>query len=470
MLTTAQFKAKLIRSTEDQQRQEKAGLVITPSDKPVIAQWWLPYQVEAINNHDPFVVYEKGRRVGLSEALAYRSNIMCLNGIQDTYYSTYNLPASKVFIKKCAKWAKAFHNLSVYRYNKPLIDLHNGINYHRVQYLNGRFIEAIPDTATSFRDKESRGTCIIKDEAAFSSQLREINEAVKALNMWGGKSCIKIVSTHFGEKNEFNSIVQTLRKDPKAGTLKRIDFYDAVAQGLYKQMCLVNDETWTEQAEKDYVDYWVNLYGEAAPQELGAIPRRYGDSKIFQSEIFCYGSYSPSILDSAVKIRTWDFAATSKEKAKEGSFYTASVIAAVVDGTIVIMDVDANQYSPDDVEAWLVRQAGEDDPLTMFVVELEPGSNSRFFTSHLSKLITNRNVDTYSPASSKVVRAMPLIAALKNNHIVLWEENKAKLDRMLVQPMTQFDGQPRPLVNDVTDCMSMLYGYYEESLADWIAA
>lgn len=464
-MSTSRLKSSVDRSLQDQTRKDSNVIQFPKSDKPVIKDFFLPYQWDWIRDDSLLSIGEKGRRVGLSEAQSYRSHFNCMANKLDTYYSTYNLPAAKNFIRKCAKWARAFNQLSMLMYRQKIID-ESKITAYRIEYLNGRFIEAISSNPNNFRDKEK---CeIVKDEAAFDPHLDETLEAVKALGMWGYP--LKILSTHYGDQNPFNKLVQKVKADPSLGRVHYVSFDTAVAQGLYKKICEVTGKIWTPEAEREYVDYWYRYYGESAAQELGAVPRKYGGSKMFHSSIFHYKNVPEEAIRNAVKVRTWDFAATSQEKAKDESFYTATVLTAMLDDEMIVIDVDAKRLSPDDVEDWMKNQARHDDPLTMYVLEEEPGSTGKFFFNHMEKLITNRNIASYTPVKSKVVRAMPLIAALKNDKIVLWERNREKLDEWLVTPMTDFDGTPRPLVNDVTDCVSMMYGYWLESMADWIAA
>ena len=434
-----------------------------------VSEWWLPYQKEIIEMSAPFIVVEKGRRIGMSEIMAYRSVINAIKGNKNTYYSTYNFPSSKVFIRKCAKWIRAYNQLFQAVYKKEIIDTSTGINQHKIELLNGKFIEAIPDTPNAFRDKDSFGTTMIKDEAAFSRNLAPIIESVKALDMWQAGSEIIVLSTHYGDQNDFNGLVKQLRENPKLGKLVTVTFKQAVANGLYKKICELTGKVWTPEAERDYVSYWFEFYGDSAPQELQAEPRKYGGSKMFHESIFRYVDVPQDIINQSLKIRSWDFAATSKEKAKDTTFYTANVLGAIVEDTLVILDVRAEQYSPDDVEDWLTSQSEQDDPLTMFLIEEEPGSTGKFFSGHVDRLVRNRNVVAYAPVNSKVVRAMPLIAALKHDKVLLWARNREHLDQWLVKPMTDFDGTPKPLTNDVTDCVSMMYSYYSEQMADWIS-
>lgn len=463
---TAKLKSSCDRSLSDQQKPESKIIQFPTTDKPKIDDFFLPYQWEWINDNSLLSIGEKGRRVGLSEAQSYRSVRNCIANHLDTYYSTYNLPASKNFIRKCAKYARAFNTLSSLMYKKKIID-ESGISAYRIQFLNGRFIEAISSNPNNFRDKEK---CeIVKDEAAFDPHLEETMEAVKALGMWGYP--LKILSTHYGDQNEFNKLCQKVKNDPSLGRIHHISFDKAVAQGLYKKICEVTGKIWTPEAEREYVDYWYKYYGDSAAQELGAVPRKYGGSKVFHSSIFHYKNIPREVLNQSIKIRGWDLAATENERAKEGTtYYTATILAAFVEDTIVVMEVEAKRLSPDDVEDWILQKARQDDPLTMFVLEEEPGSTGKFFINHMEKLITNRNVNGYTPITSKVIRAQPLVAALKNDRIVLWEHMREHLEEWLVTPMTDFDGKPRPLTNDVTDVLSMIYSYYEDNVADWIAA
>lgn len=455
------------RASKARMSQRPQSVITREPDRSLVKidDWFLPSQWKWINETNLFAVAEKGRRVGISEAQSYRSNRFAMLNKLNTYYSTYNLHAGKTFISKCAKWARAFNQISLLSYGKPIID-ENMITTYRVQYLNGRFIEAIPSNAQNFRDKEN---CeIVKDEAAHDIDLAEILIAVNAVNMWGLP--IRIISTHWGEKNEFNKLCIEIKANPTLGVVHFYSFYDAIEEGLYKKMCQVNGEVWTKEKEVAYVQREVLKYGIYAPQELGAIPQKGGSGKIFHESHFHYESFTDLQIRDCTKIRGWDFAATAKIDAKKTHFYTVTILFGLIEEKIVALNIEARQVSTSDREDWVVEQAEEDDQLTYTLIEQEPGSQSESYIEHVGRRIRDKNVIPVKSNKNKLQRATPVVAALKYSDFVLLAENRDHLEKWIVTPMVDFDGSPQPLINDVTDVVSLVYNYVMENMTgDWIA-
>jgi phage FluMu gp28-like protein len=88
--------------------------------------------------------------------------------------------------------------------------------------------------------------------------------------MWGGQ--VRIISTHFGDSNEFNSLIQDIRAGKKPYSLHRITFDDALADGLYKRICEVLKKEWSPEAETQWRQGIIESYGEDADEELFCIP------------------------------------------------------------------------------------------------------------------------------------------------------------------------------------------------------
>ncbi|MBD1220586.1 hypothetical protein IDM30_15410 [Acinetobacter seifertii] len=80
---------------------------------------------------------------------------------------------------------------------------------------------------SNLRGRQGR---VILDEAAFHESLDELLKAALALLIWGG--CVRVISTHDGEDNPFNELINEIRAGKRKGTVHRTTFRDAVAQGL----------------------------------------------------------------------------------------------------------------------------------------------------------------------------------------------------------------------------------------------
>ncbi|MCW4628271.1 hypothetical protein [Marinomonas rhodophyticola] len=80
--------------------------------------------------------------------------------------------------------------------------------------------------------------------------------------MWGSK--VRIISTHNGIENLFNQLIQDSRAGKKRFSIHTITLDDACADGLYKRICQVKKQEWTQELE----DEWkANLIKDTATEE-----------------------------------------------------------------------------------------------------------------------------------------------------------------------------------------------------------
>jgi phage FluMu gp28-like protein len=91
-----------------------------------------------------------------------------------------------------------------------------------------------------------------------------------ALLIWGGK--ILVISTHNGEDNPFNELINEIRSGKRKGVVVRTTFDDALRQGLYQRICRVTGKTWSPEAEAEWRTSIRSFYGADADEELDCIP------------------------------------------------------------------------------------------------------------------------------------------------------------------------------------------------------
>ncbi|MCW1934110.1 hypothetical protein [Pararhodobacter zhoushanensis] len=111
---------------------------------------------------------------------------------------------------------------------------------------------------------------MIIDEAAFVDNLAELIKAAMAFLMWGGQ--VVVCSTHDGVDNPFNETVQDILAGRAPYKHMRIDFDEALREGLYQRIALVKGEDWTPEAEAEWRAKIVAFYGDGADEELFCIP------------------------------------------------------------------------------------------------------------------------------------------------------------------------------------------------------
>ncbi len=257
----------------------------------------LPYQQRLLATTADVVIYEKSRRIGISWAAAAQavltSAAALAAGGRDTLYVGYNFEMAREFIGDCASWAKTFNQAAgdVAEFLFPDPDDTHGdraIQAFRIRFASGFEIVALSSRPRSLRGKQG---FVIIDEAAFHDDLNELIKAALALLIWGGK--VWIVSTHDGDDNPFNELVEDTRAGKTGYTLLRTTFAEAVEQGLYKRVCLRKREAWTAEAEAEWVAQIRSFYGDAAAEELDVIPR--GGAGAYFTRAMLIGASDPEI-------------------------------------------------------------------------------------------------------------------------------------------------------------------------------
>ena len=220
---------------------------------------------------------EKSRRTGLTWAFAADAVLVSaaerVAGGMDTFYIGYNLEMAREFIDVCAMWAKLFAKAAldtgeyVFEDLDPATGETRQIKAFRIRFASGFEIVALPSRPRSLRGKQGY---VIVDEAAFHDDLAELLKAAMALLIWGGM--VVVISTHNGEANAFNQYVKDIRAGRYDYGLVRIDFDEALREGLYQRICQRKGEAWTPEGEAGWRAKIIAHYGDGADEELFCIP------------------------------------------------------------------------------------------------------------------------------------------------------------------------------------------------------
>jgi len=237
---------------------------------------FLPYQQalwQAIDEHR-VVAVEKSRRTGFSWAAGaiadgYAASTRGAGGM-DVFYMGYNQEMGREFIGYVGEWAKTMQLAAGAMQEEVFVDPDHperDLKAFRVRFASGFEVVALPSVARALRGKQG---LVILDEAAFMDELDEVLKAALALLMWGGK--VVIISTHNGETNPFNLLVNDIRAGRKPYHLLRLTFDEALAQGLYRRICFTRGEAWTAEKEAAWRAEIISFYGDAADEELFVIP------------------------------------------------------------------------------------------------------------------------------------------------------------------------------------------------------
>jgi phage FluMu gp28-like protein len=219
-------------------------------------------------------VVEKSRRTGFSWALGYVAASVAgaarSAGGQDVLYMGYEKDMTREFIDYVANAAKAFQiaasEVEEFVFTDPDRP-EKAIGAFRIRFASGFEVIALPSVPRALRGKQG---LVILDEAAFMDGLGEVLKAALALLIWGGK--VVVVSTHDGETNPFNGLVNDVRSGRQKGALLRLTFDDALEQGLYQRICFTRGIEWTPDKQIEWRGEILAIYRDNADEELHVIP------------------------------------------------------------------------------------------------------------------------------------------------------------------------------------------------------
>lgn len=263
----------------------------------------LPYQKRAIRTRLLHTVtfIEKSRRTGLTWAFALDAALVGAasqrDGGMDVWYIGYNLEMAREFIDVVGMWAKMLSDVAfaegefVFKDYDPISKDTREIKAFRIQFASGFEVVALPSAPRSLRAKQGY---VLIDEAAFHDDLEAVLKAAIALTIWGGM--VVVISTHDGRSNPFNFKIEEIRSGAKRYGLLRIDFDEALREGLYQRICQRRGEPWSVEAEAEWRAGVIDDYGEAADEELFCIPAEGSGAWILPGVISACQSTEVSVV------------------------------------------------------------------------------------------------------------------------------------------------------------------------------
>lgn len=245
----------------------------------------LPYQQAWVADRSEVKIVEKSRRIGITWAEGSDDVLTAATEGRDgmdVLYIGYNQEMTREYIQTCAWWAKQFSRVCsetdefIFRDEEGDKD----IAAFRISFASGHQIVALSSRPTNLRGRQGR---VVIDEAAFHDDLKGLMKAALALLMWGGQ--VVVISTHFGDTNYFNQLIEDCRAKRLPYSVHRYDFDEALNDGLYARICLVRGDTWTPEKEADWRDKIIKSYGDDADEELFCVPSQGGGSYLLRSTI-----------------------------------------------------------------------------------------------------------------------------------------------------------------------------------------
>lgn len=240
----------------------------------------LGYQKRWMADDSTLKIAEKSRRTGLTwaeaaDAVLEASKSKVAFGTNHFYVgSTKDM--AREFIDACAMWAMAFDKAAGDIQEEIFVDEGQEgkeILTFTINFASGFKIQALSSNPSNLRGMQGNVTI---DEAAFHDRLAEVLKAASALTMWGAK--VRLISTHNGTDNLFNTLIQDSRAGKKEYSVHRITLDDACAEGLYKRISQTRRKAWTQEVE----DMWKaallkqTATEEDALEEYACVPKQGG--------------------------------------------------------------------------------------------------------------------------------------------------------------------------------------------------
>lgn len=443
-----------------------------PRDFPTPETVLLLYQRDwvrlALSDHT-LLVCAKSRRIGISWVDAGVSVYKAIALGKSTLYTSFNYASGLQYLQDCAGWVKFWSK--ALKGNEFLKGSERDAVLKPVIYFdNGAKIQLLPANAASVRGQKGD---LVKDEAAFNPELQESLDAGMALTMWGNQ--IRVISTHFGEENPFNHLVQRILAGqiPNSGYLE-IPLRAAVSCGVYYRINQKNTikgfdseskqwelkpsaKPWSIEMEKAWVDELYRTYGRASAQELDVIPEQESiEDALFYSESFQICELSEVESKHLIFVRSWDVAASSKPKT---SYYTAGCLLGLEPSTrrLYLLDARARQLNPLAGENWMRSTADGDGVGVQIVVEKEGGSAGLKYEHYFKENLPRHVVRFLSPKGSKYTRATPAAGLIANGELKLV---RGDWNDFFINAVCKFEKDSRKtLTNDLVDSLSLGVNY-----------
>ena len=243
---------------------------------PELESVLLPYQIRWAQDPAPVKLWEKSRRIGAcyGEAADAVLHAAAAAGGGSVYYISYNKDMTATFVQDCAAWAKRFGSALEHIGESVLQSADKDIHVFDIQFASGHHIQTFSNNPRNLRSKGRPGDRVVVDEAAFVDQLDELLKAAMAVTMWGGQ--VRILTTHNGDDNPFNVLLQDVRAGRYDYSIHRTTLDDALREGLYRRICKVTGRPWSAQAQADWRAQLIRRYRPNQDEELFCIPAMGG--------------------------------------------------------------------------------------------------------------------------------------------------------------------------------------------------
>lgn len=251
---------------------------------PMASGLLMLHQQEWVDDKSDLKISAKGRRAGITWGESFDDVTIAAAaksaGGDNVWYIGDTKDKGREFINTSANFARTLAGelLDIEEFLFDDVDTDAAgnvttkqITAWRITFASGFRISALSSNPANIRGLQG---VVVIDEAAFHANVEKVLEACLALLIWGGK--IRIISSHNGKSNPFNTLIKEVREGTRIGTVHDVPFDVAVANGLYERVCAVRGWSPSPEGKKAWYNKIRRSYGsrtEAMREELDAIPR-----------------------------------------------------------------------------------------------------------------------------------------------------------------------------------------------------
>jgi phage FluMu gp28-like protein len=221
------------------------------NDSTAIEQqaYFLPYQLDWINDDSPYKVAEKSRRVGFTYASSYRMWRKCMNrgkGFIQWVSSRDEMTAQELIRDYVRKWCELGNVVAkgMYGENVEMIDPEKNIRAFVVEFPNGARLISLSSKPEAFAGK---GGDVFLDEVDLHDDSGRLIDMAYPCILWGGQ--LEIVSAYRvngTSSSPFAQLVKSAKgENPMEIRLHRVTLPDAVEQGLVEKINVASGRSQT---------------------------------------------------------------------------------------------------------------------------------------------------------------------------------------------------------------------------------
>ncbi len=222
-------------------------------------KYFLPYQIEWLNDNSRVKIWEKSRRIGATYVQSYEDVRDCVSGkVENVWFSSADESAGKEYIRYCERWAKLF-DAAVTELGEidVVLESEEDIKAHVIEFANGARINALSSNPKSFR---SKGGKVVLDEFAHHDNAGSLWTAANPCAAWEYPT--RILSTHNGQGCWFYKFVEDIKGGKLNWSLHTTSIQLAVDQGLVDK---IQKKETTAEERQEWLD---ELHGRCNNDDL----------------------------------------------------------------------------------------------------------------------------------------------------------------------------------------------------------